>query len=191
MIKHIFLDFFGVCASEVSPVWLRAHMNEEEAIAYKADVVQKVDEGKLSYRDLLDYLSDKTRVPACQINKEWHDLSFCHADFIAFMRDLKSRYDIYLLSNASSEFLRSLLGKHRLNDLFTRVFISAEIKLVKPHADYFEFALKELGFQAEECVFIDDNPINCEGAERVGIHAIRYQSAEQVEADLGALGVKR
>lgn len=190
MIKHIFLDFFGVCASEVSPVWLRAHMSEEEAIAYKADVVQKVDEGKLSYRELLDYLSDKTGVPTYQINKEWHDLSFCHADFIAFMRDLKSRYDVYLLSNASSEFLRSLLDKHRLNDLFTRVFISAEIKLVKPHEDYFEFALKELGFQAEECVFIDDNPINCEGAERVGIHAIRYQNAEQVEADLRALGVK-
>ena len=189
MIKHIFLDFFGVLASEVAPFWLRGHMSEEEAIAYKADVVERVDKGEITYRQLLDYLAEKTGVPANQIHEEWCALSHPHSDFISYMRTLKRKYDIYLLSNASVEFLTILIEKHHLGDLFTRVFISAEAKMVKPNADFFEYALHSLGLEAKECVFVDDNPKNCAGASKVGLHAIRYVNAEQVAKELEALGV--
>ncbi len=189
MIKYVFSDFFGVLASEVAPVWLPRHMSKEEAISYKAEVVGKVDEGEILYPELLEILSAKTGVPAQQIGREWYDLSYPHDDFIAYLRALKSKYGICLLSNASSMFLRSLLDKHHLNDLFDEVFISAEIRLIKPHADYFEYALKRLHAKPEECVFIDDNVTNCEGARSVGIHAVVYKNAKQVAHDLLELGV--
>ena len=190
MIQHIFLDFFGVLASEVAPFWLREHMSVEEAIAYKATVVERVDEGKITYRELLGYLEQKTGVPADQIHEEWYALSHPHTDFIAYLRTLKGKYDLCLLSNASSEFLRILLDKHGLHDLLDHVFISAEIKLTKPNREIFEYALGTLGFKAEECVFVDDNLINCEGARKAGLHAVHYESAAQVQREFEALGIR-
>ncbi|MNP81940.1 D-glucose-1-phosphatase [compost metagenome] len=33
-------------------------------------------------------------------------------------------------------------------------------------------ALEELALQPEEAVFVDDNPVNCEGARKAGIQSI-------------------
>ena len=189
MIKHIYSDFFGVLASEVAPVWLPKHMSAEEAVAYKRDVVEQVDKGVITFSQLLAYLSIKTGVPPQQIKQEWYDLSYPHSDFIAYMYALKGKYDICLLSNASSDFLRLLLDKHHLNDLFRHVFISAEVKMVKPNADFFLYAMDKMGFKPEECLFVDDNPVNCEGAKKVGMHVVRYQNAMQVRREFEALGV--
>jgi len=42
---------------------------------------------------------------------------------------------------------------------------------------------------AEEVAFIDDRPQNCEAAEALGIHAIRYQDEAQCVQALERLGL--
>ena len=188
MIKHVFTDFFGVLASEVSPVWLRRHLSEEKAIAYKRDVITRVDLGELTYQDLLGYLSAMSGQTKEEIHREWYDISKPHTEYIALLRGLK-RCDVYLLSNASSEFLRCLIQKHHLSDLFAETFISAEIRLAKPDEAYFRYCLERLGFPAEECVFIDDNPVNVQAAKNCGINAILFENAGQIEEEFSRLGI--
>ena len=188
MIKHVLTDFFGVLASEVAPVWLPRYMDKEAAIAYKRDVINRVDLGEFSYRELLGYLSDLTGVAPEQIHKEWYAISKPHVEYISLLRGLKE-CDVYLLSNASSEFVRCLIDKHGLMDLFAEVFISAEIRLAKPDAAYFRYCLDKIGAKAEECVFIDDNPVNVEAAKKVGITAILFENSAQIRREFEVLGI--
>ncbi len=189
MIKYVFSDFFGVVTSEVAPTWLRRHMSVEEAIAYKRDVVTKVDEGEITFMELCHYLEEKTGVKAEQVHQDWLDIVTPHEDYIAYLRALHPKYHIALLSNASSQFAREMLERFDLYTVFHDLFISAEIRLIKPHADYFEYALKTLGADPGECVFIDDNKENCRAASALGIHAVVYHDFEQVRRDLTQLGV--
>ena len=41
----------------------------------------------------------------------------------------------------------------------------------------------------EECVFMDDTPVNLAGAEKFGIHTIHFQNQAQAIGELRKLGV--
>lgn len=41
----------------------------------------------------------------------------------------------------------------------------------------------------EECVFMDDTPVNLEGAEKFGIHTVHFLNREQAIEELRKLGV--
>ena len=58
--------------------------------------------------------------------------------------------------------------------LFDHRVISGEVGLRKPNADIYLHALKLASLEADAAVFIDDLPLNCDGAEAVGIRAIHH-----------------
>ena len=76
-----------------------------------------------------------------------------------------------------------------LNYMDGTVF-SCDVKQLKPEADIYQTLLDKFGLKAEECVFIDDRPVNCEGAQEAGIHTICFKSFKQAAAELETLGVK-
>jgi 2-haloacid dehalogenase len=47
--------------------------------------------------------------------------------------------------------------------------------------------LERLGVAADDTVFIDDQPANVEGAERVGMKTILFTTNSQFEVELAAL----
>ena len=67
--------------------------------------------------------------------------------------------------------------------------LSHELKLRKPQREIYEAALKMSGTAPDETIFIDDLEENCEGARKVGLHAIRYQGAKDLKKRLEALGL--
>jgi epoxide hydrolase-like predicted phosphatase len=62
-----------------------------------------------------------------------------------------------------------------LRDLFDEVVISAEVKLHKPQPEIYLLAAEGLGVEPGACLFVDDLQENCEGAEAVGMTAIRHR----------------
>jgi FMN phosphatase YigB (HAD superfamily) len=49
--------------------------------------------------------------------------------------------------------------------------------------------LERIGEPAGACLFVDDVPVNCEGARKAGLHAVHFQDNEQAIAEIrGALG---
>lgn len=56
-----------------------------------------------------------------------------------------------------------------LRDCFDSFIISSQLGVTKPHKKMYETALAELGISADEAVFVDDNPQNCDGAIAAGI----------------------
>jgi epoxide hydrolase-like predicted phosphatase len=74
-----------------------------------------------------------------------------------------------------------------LADLFDMVVISAEVHLHKPQPEIYRLAAERLDVDPAECLFVDDLRENCEGAEAVGMTAIRHRSAPETIAKLAEL----
>ena len=89
-----------------------------------------------------------------------------------------------LVSNSwsTAHYDRELLG-----ELFDDVVISAEVRLHKPQPEIYRLAAERLQVSPTECLFIDDLRENCDGAEAVGMTAIRFRDPRQTIAELAEL----
>ena len=76
-----------------------------------------------------------------------------------------------------------------LLELFDRCFASFEIGLLKPDSEVFEHVCAELGAHPESVLFLDDNVLNVEAAEAVGLQAVRTRGVEEARHALVAAGV--
>jgi epoxide hydrolase-like predicted phosphatase len=93
-----------------------------------------------------------------------------------------------LVSNSwsTAHYDRALLA-----ELFDEVVISAEVGFHKPQPEIYRLAADRLGVRPEACLFVDDLRENCEGAEAVGMTAIRHREPAETIARLTELtGIK-
>jgi putative hydrolase of the HAD superfamily len=106
-------------------------------------------------------------------------------EMLSAVRDLR-RQGVHtgLISNSWSvdHYDRDLLA-----DLFEVVVISAEVQLHKPQPEIYLLAAKRLGVEPKACLFVDDLRENCEGAEEVGMTAIRHRDTEGTRERLAEL----
>jgi putative hydrolase of the HAD superfamily len=101
---------------------------------------------------------------------------------IDFVRKLRGRgVRAALLTNNVREWEPLWRGKlPEIDELFEVIVDSAFVGLRKPDAAIYELTLERLGGVApERCVFVDDLDVNCETALRLGMEAVRFESAEQ------------
>jgi HAD superfamily hydrolase (TIGR01509 family) len=96
---------------------------------------------------------------------------------------------VALCSNASEEFINEILDTYQLRDLFSTIVISSTIGIAKPDAGIYNETLRQLGLSASDVLFIDDNPTNISGAEKVGIKGIVFTSAAQLKDELEKISV--
>jgi epoxide hydrolase-like predicted phosphatase len=89
-----------------------------------------------------------------------------------------------LLSNSWST---DHYDRELLMELFDVSVISAEVQMHKPQPEIYRLAAKRLEVTPEECLFVDDLKENCDGAEAVGMTAIRHRSAPETIARLTEL----
>jgi putative hydrolase of the HAD superfamily len=105
------------------------------------------------------------------------------------IRRLKPRYRLGLLSNTSEWHFQHAIKTVEVFPLFDAVTLSFEVKAMKPAEAIYRDMLSKLGATPQECVYIDDLPENIESAARLGMHAIRYVSPDQIVADLQKAGL--
>lgn len=98
-------------------------------------------------------------------------------------------YPMYALTDNVHEIVAYLRNRYDFWQYFRGVVVSAEIGLLKPEPDIFRHLLETHALQPENTVFIDDMKANVIGAREQGIHAIQFESAEQVARELKALGL--
>jgi putative hydrolase of the HAD superfamily len=61
------------------------------------------------------------------------------------------------------------------------------VGLHKPQPEIYRLAARRLGVEPSECLFVDDLRENCEGAEAVGMTAIRHRNPPETIAKLAEL----
>ena len=89
-----------------------------------------------------------------------------------------------LLSNSWST---THYDRELLLELFDATVISAEVHLHKPQPEIYRLTAERLEVEPAECLFVDDLKENCEGAEAVGMTAIRHHAPPETIAKLTEL----
>jgi putative hydrolase of the HAD superfamily len=111
-----------------------------------------------------------------------------NAPMIRYLSDLRGRgLRMALLTNNVREWEPLWRAKlPELEEIFELVVDSAFVGMRKPERRIYELTLERLGdgLRAEECVFVDDFEVNCEGARALGMRAVRFRDAEQAIAEL-------
>ena len=75
--------------------------------------------------------------------------------------------------------------------LFRDVAVSGYERVLKPSAELFNILFRRNNIVPNEAIFIDDLIKNVEAARSLGLHAIHFRSADELERELSALGVLR
>ena len=73
-----------------------------------------------------------------------------------------------------------------MNDIDGKV-VSYQIHAIKPEPEIYLYLLEKYNLKAEECLFFDDRAQKVEGAEKLGIQAIRVESQQQLLGELEKL----
>ena len=102
---------------------------------------------------------------------------------------LHTRYPLYLLSDTNEIHFGYVRRTVKVLSVFDEFIVSYQVGAMKPDPEMYREALRRSGLPAEACVFVDDRPSNVEGAARVGIRAVRFESPDQFAGELARLGV--
>ena len=109
-----------------------------------------------------------------RLTYDWYRPMLAIEGMEALCKELKDNgYKIYLLSNAS-HLQKTYWPRVPGNQYFDGRIVSAEHGYVKPQPEIFEILCKTYGLNKEECVFIDDSTLNCEGAYHIGMQSIVF-----------------
>jgi putative hydrolase of the HAD superfamily len=131
----------------------------------------------------------QTNLSNNQIKDAWNALllNFRH-ESIAALPSLRSKYNLYVLSNTNEihlqEFQKRFTKEMQLSsfdDLFDAAYYSHRIGFRKPNADAFEFVLEKHGLIPEETLFIDDSINNIETAQQLGLQTIHLLPKMKIE----------
>jgi FMN phosphatase YigB (HAD superfamily) len=104
----------------------------------------------------------------------------------ALLEGLASRYRLMLLSNTNPIHFDMVKSNYPLLRHFHDCVLSYETGALKPSSKIFQAAIQRAQCKPEECFFTDDILINIEAARKLGMDAVQFQSAAQLEDELRA-----
>ena len=107
----------------------------------------------------------------------------------SFVRSLKERYRLLLLSNTNAIHFEMIERHYPLLQHLDHYVLSYKVGAMKPSPEIYEAALKEAQCEPEECFFTDDILPYVEGARRHRIDAVQFQSFTQLQHEMRLRGL--
>jgi putative hydrolase of the HAD superfamily len=105
-------------------------------------------------------------------------------ELMASLRD--EGYRMALLTNNVREWAPLWRAMAPIDEIFEVVVDSAFVGMRKPDREIYELTLQRLAMRAEQCLFVDDTPVNCDAARAAGMQAVVYREPEQAIAEIRA-----
>ena len=200
MIKNIVFDVGNVLVTYDWQSYLDSfHFPEEEKEAFVRRMFQhpvwnERDRGSLPDEEYLneflrllpEYQDDVRRV--FENIRDTISMRDYSASWTAYLKD--RGYKLYILSNYSERVLGETRDKMPFLDNMDGIVFSCFVHYIKPEHEIYEYLLNKYDLVPQECVFLDDNAENVEGARKAGMHAIHFKSFKQGAAELEKLGVR-
>lgn len=196
MIKAVIFDLGGVILRTEFDA-PRHHLAEKLSVDYddmlravfQSESCQLASLGRISADEHWINVTRLLKRPATDvelIRREFFAGDVIDRTLLDFIRSLRPRYKVGLLSNAWSD-LREYTRENRFDDAFDGLTISAEAGVVKPSAGAYELSLKQMGVNADESVFVDDFIENVEGARAVGMTAVHFKGIDELMKEMKSL----
>ena len=161
---------------------------------HQTGVLGEMEIGHITRDEFIDYVIAHSRpgVTEEDVDHALHQILVSIAPYkIALLRKLSEKYDIYMLSNnnpiatkRAEEMFRE--GGFTMENDFKKCYISYQMKMLKPSADFYTAVIEDIALPAEEMLFIDDSQKNVDAAIDAGLPAVYYEPG----TDLGELLAK-
>jgi len=184
--RHFFIARLGVSAEDEELLMRHVFLSREWA---------QMDRGSLTDTEasklVCARLPERLHEAADKLVSMWERPIISYDGMDALIGELKENgYRIYLLSNASyrqHDYWPTIPESRYFDD----TLISADVHLVKPQPEIYLEACRKFGIRASESVFIDDTPINVEGAYYTGMDGIVFHGdTAEIREELRKRGVK-
>ena len=122
-------------------------------------------------------------IEQCMYAWQGYYVGLPEGNLYAIMQLRRSGYRVCLLSNTNPFMMAwarsgAFDGKgNALQHYFDALYLSYEMKVMKPDARIFEMMLEAEGVKAENTIFIDDGPRNVAAAAALGMHTLQPEGA--------------
>lgn len=111
-----------------------------------------------------------------KIEKDYLDTIELNDGFLDFIKAVRNKYKLAILSNDSSRWSRYLREKFNIDQYFDVISISGDLKIRKPDERIFQLTMEKLAVKAAECLYVDDRRGYLGGARKVGMNTILFNS---------------
>lgn len=105
-------------------------------------------------------------------------------NLLNFIAELRLQYRQGIISNAFISTRPLIDGEWGFRNIFESIILSAEIGIMKPNPQIYWHALESLNTAPQNSLFIDDSEHNIQAARALGMHAIRFENAEQTKQQI-------
>lgn len=193
-IKNLLVDFGGVlinldrqrCIDNFRKLGL-PDIEKQLGLYAQNGLFMQHEKGEISSAGFREEIRKQIGSPVTdgQIDAAWNSFLLDIPTYkLDLLLKLREKYVVYLLSNTNEihwswacENVFPYRG-FRVEDYFEKIYLSYQMKLVKPDAEIFRAVLEDANIEPKETFFIDDSPANCETARLLGISTYTPQPGE-------------
>lgn len=184
-IKNLLIDFGGVlidldrthCIENFKKLGFE-NIEEMLNIYHQQGVFMAQEKGLATPAEFHDELRKMIGKPVTdeQLDAAWNSFLLNIPEYkLELLLKLREKYVVYLLSNTNEIHWKWSCQNvfpyrtFKVEDYFDKIYLSFEMKMVKPEPEMFKAVIKDAGIDPKETFFIDDSEINCKVAEELGI----------------------
>ena len=202
MIRAVISDFGGVLTTPLSAGFLAyqeeagvsleelGHAMGRATEAYGEHPLYALERGEIAEAEFARRLEEQLHAgfDLARLRELYFERIEPNPPMIRYLGELRGRgLRTALLTNNVREWEPLWRAKlPELEEIFELVVDSAFVGMRKPERRIYELTLERLGggLRAEECLFVDDLEVNCDGARALGMTAVRFDDAGQAIAEL-------
>ncbi len=111
-----------------------------------------------------------------KIERNYLDTIKLNDGFLDFIKAVRNKYKLAIISNDSSRWSKYLREKFNINQYFDVISISGDLKIRKPDERIFRLTIEKLAVDAAECLYVDDRRGYLGAANRLGMNTILFNS---------------
>lgn len=182
----IILDCFGTFADSMFKPWFIKKYGEEKGLELADKFAKEGAIGHYSIDDIAFVLTGNKKEKN-KLLKEWSDLLKVDHKYIEYIRELKKDNIIVIASNAPKGLVEMVMKKYHIENLFDEVFISYQLKCLKPTKEFYQNIYKCFPRRFEKVIVIDDTPRILSGIEDKSIIKLQYKGLEPLKAELNSI----
>ena len=185
MIRNIIFDLGNVIINYNQEQIINNFTKKKEEIKYIYDEIfhapewELMDLGNITNDEAIEVINKRNEFKYQKLTEnflhEWYKKQEINRDIVEIAKKLKRNgYKLFVLSNMAN-LTYEYFKKDEFFSLCTGIIISAHEHLIKPDEKVFRLLLDKYKLNAEECLFIDDDPSeqNYKTANKIGIQGRR------------------
>lgn len=167
-------------------------LDEVQAAIYNKELMVPFETGHLSPKQFYEGLKNRLNLSWSYevFEKTWSPIFTEKKDVTHIMSRLRKYHRLVTLSNTNVlhvDWLQKNIPS--LTMLFHDWVTSCDSGFRKPDRRIYEAALHQAGVRADKAVYIDDRSELVDAGRSYGIQSVRFESSQQLERDLQAIGL--